>query len=633
MDKKYLLLVMVGVATIAVTGFFTMQAIQADSLRQQLIVAKESFNNGDVEESIELFKSVLELAPNNTEARIGLVNAYIALSLFDEAIATLNKGIELKPKETQFYHYLSIVYHSLDDLALILESLESGIAATGSSQLEEQYEQLVSSVQINLDRHYVQLDYSRSLSFIWEKSEGVTIPIEAEWKLSDKSMGEIINSNETAIEFTGQQSGKVIVSATVGPVTKEVELFVEDQVIEKMNIFPSEIAPLWIGQEINLSVSGLDMSGEEMELTPAWSSIEQIIEFSSPTGQHTSLTALNEGITTVTIEYQELETEIEIIVQGDNKSVETEVQGEGSILISPEAESYPIGTEILVEAQPMDGWEFVRWEGDISGVMNPATVVIEDSLSIVAVFEQSQTHELTLSILGEGNIIRDSLDATYEHMDSIVLTARPEPGWSFERWEGSVAGTTSEITVLMDNSKDIKAVFTKDIVSEDTETPVEPSQPETDPTYNLSTNVSGSGTIQKNNSGNSFTKGTTIILTAVPSKGWKFVRWEGNAKGTSSSASVVMDGNKSIRAVFEEQPPPPPEKYTLTTSVQGEGVVSPSGGSFNEGETVVLNASPSEEGWSFSRWEGDLTGNNAKTTITMDKKKSVIAVFVKIDEE
>lgn len=66
--------------------------------------------------------------------------------------------------------------------------------------------------------------------------------------------------------------------------------------------------------------------------------------------------------------------------------------------------------------------------------------------------------------------------------------------------------------------------------------------------------------------------------------------------------------------------------YTLSTSVTGEGTVSPELGEFNEGETVTLTANPAEH-WVFQSWSGDASGTTASTTITMDRDKSVTANF------
>ncbi len=73
-------------------------------------------------------------------------------------------------------------------------------------------------------------------------------------------------------------------------------------------------------------------------------------------------------------------------------------------------------------------------------------------------------------------------------------------------------------------------------------------------------------------------------------------------------------------------PPNPGQFYTLTVQVTGQGIVSPSGGSYLSGTVVTLRAVPSA-GWSFDHWEGDLTGNDNPKTITMTANITAIAVF------
>jgi surface protein len=66
--------------------------------------------------------------------------------------------------------------------------------------------------------------------------------------------------------------------------------------------------------------------------------------------------------------------------------------------------------------------------------------------------------------------------------------------------------------------------------------------------------------------------------------------------------------------------------YQLTTSVVGNGTVSPSSGQFDEGESVTITSTP-DSGWVFSNWEGDLTSSQTPATITMDSDKNIIGVF------
>ena len=72
-----------------------------------------------------------------------------------------------------------------------------------------------------------------------------------------------------------------------------------------------------------------------------------------------------------------------------------------------------------------------------------------------------------------------------------------------------------------------------------------------------------------------------------------------------------------------------PILYTLTTSANPTegGTLLPSSAQFEEGETVVLSATPSEE-YAFFSWSG-VSGTNNTTSIVMDSDKSVVALFVK----
>ncbi|MDW7690875.1 T9SS type A sorting domain-containing protein [Flammeovirgaceae bacterium SG7u.111] len=92
-----------------------------------------------------------------------------------------------------------------------------------------------------------------------------------------------------------------------------------------------------------------------------------------------------------------------------------------------------------------------------------------------------------------------------------------------------------------------------------------------------------------------------------------------------SSTGISYNGNSpDLGAVESGGTPPPPGTYTLTTSVRGQGSVSPDGGSFTAGSTVTVTATPAN-GWTFSNWSGGYTGNPA--TVTMDADKSIVAVF------
>jgi hypothetical protein len=75
----------------------------------------------------------------------------------------------------------------------------------------------------------------------------------------------------------------------------------------------------------------------------------------------------------------------------------------------------------------------------------------------------------------------------------------------------------------------------------------------------------------------------------------------------------------------DEQPAVTFNLATIALPSEG-GTVAPASGPQAENASVTLTATASA-GWQFVRWEGDASGTNASTTITMNAAKSVVAVF------
>ncbi len=96
-----------------------------------------------------------------------------------------------------------------------------------------------------------------------------------------------------------------------------------------------------------------------------------------------------------------------------------------------------------------------------------------------------------------------------------------------------------------------------------------------------------------------------------------------NADGVNSVESIVKAGAGNVIGGTT------PVMYNLSTSINGQGSVSPSSGSYNNGSSVTLTASPSS-GWTFSHWSGDASGSSNPVTITINSNKSVTANFNQI---
>ena len=124
--------------------------------------------------------------------------------------------------------------------------------------------------------------------------------------------------------------------------------------------------------------------------------------------------------------------------------------------------------------------------------------------------------------------------------------------------------------------------------------------------HSLAANVVGNGSVGLSPSGGVYAAGTPVELTAVADAGWQFSGWSGDLTGADNPATITMDGDKSVTAIFTEVPA---EQHTLTVGAVGNGSVglSPSGGVYAAGTRVELTA-VADAGWQFSGWSGDLTG-------------------------
>ena len=204
---------------------------------------------------------------------------------------------------------------------------------------------------------------------------------------------------------------------------------------------------------------------------------------------------------------------------------------------------------------------------------------------------------LTVAVTGEGTVA--PANGVFDTDSTVSVQATPSTGWRFDHWTGDVTGTTNPVSVTFDTNKTVTAVFVS-------------------LQHTLTTSSQGSGTVTP--ASGAVDIGTTAQITATPATGWRFDHWTGDASGNANPVSVLMDGNKTVTAVFVETP-------TLTTLAQGSGTVTPSSVTLDKGSTVQVSATASE-GWQFDHWTGDAYGSENPITVTLSSNKTVTAVFI-----
>jgi hypothetical protein len=140
----------------------------------------------------------------------------------------------------------------------------------------------------------------------------------------------------------------------------------------------------------------------------------------------------------------------------------------------------------------------------------------------------------------------------------------------------------------------------------------------------------------------SFANAVTISLQNAYTNGDIFYTLDGSPPtfaSTQYAGAFVITQNVILRALgysadfFESGELDPvaitlPPIYALTASSGGGGAVSlnPPGGSYLSNTVVALTATPAS-GWTFLQWIGDTTGGNPSTNVTVNRNKSVKAVF------
>jgi len=423
-------------------------------------------------------------------------------------------------------------------------------------------------------------------------------------------------------------------------------------------------------------------------------------------------------------------------------TLSTSVTGQGTV--SPAGGSYSAGSVITLTATPAPGWKFDSWSGALSGSSNPASLTISSNVSVTATFSQVPIYTLATSITGQGTV--SPAGGSYSAGSVITLTATPAPGWKFDGWSGALSGSSNPANITMNANKSVSANFseftgTTIIIQENQKgllsfngsvdnnntgftgagfinTPNSNGQGITyqicipqngtyslvwryahgatdvrsaqvmvdgvvsisglafpssgswntwsfsapvnvnltagtrlirlqsinsgglvnidrieitgtnpqpgncpDITNTLTTSVTGQGTVTP--ASGTYASGTIVTLTATPASGYVFSGWSGALSGSTNPASLTMNANEAVTATFTLVTP---QDYTLTTSVVGQGVVTPASGTFVPGTVITLTATPISE-YQFSGWSGALSGTTNPATLTMNSNKAVTATF------
>lgn len=135
--------------------------------------------------------------------------------------------------------------------------------------------------------------------------------------------------------------------------------------------------------------------------------------------------------------------------------------GNGTITPATGEHTYNAGATIELTAIPDQGWQFEKWVINGNTVNSPSTQITINSNTTAAATFTKITYTLTVSHVGNGTVTPTDGETTHDADATVTLTATPDQGWQFEKWEingNTVNSASTQITI--NSNTTAKATFT-----------------------------------------------------------------------------------------------------------------------------------------------------------------------------
>ncbi len=124
--------------------------------------------------------------------------------------------------------------------------------------------------------------------------------------------------------------------------------------------------------------------------------------------------------------------------------------------------AYASGTSVTILATRNTGYTFVNWTDKTTGLAvstsSSYTFALTTNRSFVANFILN-IYTLTVNATF-GTVTKNPDQASYNHGNTVILTATPNTGYVFSSWSGDASGSTNPLSVVMNANKTITANFT-----------------------------------------------------------------------------------------------------------------------------------------------------------------------------
>lgn len=296
-------------------------------------------------------------------------------------------------------------------------------------------------------------------------------------------------------------------------------------------------------------------------------------------------------------------------------------------------------TTVVLTATPKINYAFRAWSGDIANAADTAaaplaaanvlTVTMNTTRTVTAQFQPCVAITRTSDPAAAGPITLTVATACpgggskfMPNTDVAISTTAKAPIYVWDHWSAisaTLAVTASQSTTLTLGATDanLTAHYRTCYKLNAAASPETDGQIVFETPYNCGTDR--------------FLAGTVVTLRAAPEQNKSFIRWAGDATGTTVTTTVTMNRDKLVTALFQDT------CYSLTRPVTPPGsgtvVVSPADcpnpgqtTMYMAGTNVVLTATAANN-YTFVGWSGGVTDTLTRTVIAMTADKVVTATF------
>ena len=206
---------------------------------------------------------------------------------------------------------------------------------------------------------------------------------------------------------------------------------------------------------------------------------------------------------------------------------------------------------VTLTATPEPGSVFGGWSGSCSGTSTQCQLTMDQARSATADFDPAPVqYSLSVSKTGTGSVASSpggiecgsTCSKSFDEDQTVILSAAPSTGFTFQGWSGDCSGSGSTCSVAMTQVRSVTANFVA-------------------VTYELSVEKSGagSGTVASTPDGIScgstcsalIPEGTDISLEATPDSNSIFSGWSGACAGSGSTCEIESNRARTVKAIFD----------------------------------------------------------------------------------